>query len=91
MKAKGAAEFIDVKTYRDEARTLSQLSHPNIVPVYDVGATSECPFFVVSKYIDGGDLSTRLARGRPAFAESAELVAVIASLVGRQALATRSS
>ncbi len=74
---KRAAEFIDVKTYRDEARILSQLSHPNIVPVYDVGETSDCPFFVVSKYIDGGDLSTRLALGRPAFAESAELVAVV--------------
>ena len=74
---KRAAEFIDVKTYRDEARILSQLSHPNIVPVYDVGETSDCPFFVVSKYIDGGDLSARLGRGRPAFAESAELVAII--------------
>ena len=74
---KRAAELIDVKTYRDEARILSQLSHPNIVPVYDVGETSDCPFFVVSKYIDGGDLSARLALGRPAFAESAELVAVV--------------
>ena len=74
---KRAAEFVDVKTYRDEARILSQLSHPNIVPIYDVGETSDCPFFVVSKYIDGGDLHTRLALGRPAFVESAELVAVI--------------
>jgi len=48
------------------------------VPVYDVGSTDEFPCFVVSKFIDGVDLKTRLHQQRPTPLESAELVATIA-------------
>ncbi|MFI5459403.1 MAG: SUMF1/EgtB/PvdO family nonheme iron enzyme [Isosphaerales bacterium] len=72
-----AAEFVDLEAYLNEARVLARLSHPNIVPVYDVGHTEDGRCYVVSKYLDGGDLAARLARGRPAFSQSAELVAVL--------------
>jgi serine/threonine protein kinase len=36
------------------------LEHPNIVPVYDVGATDQFPCFVVSKFVDGLNLSSRI-------------------------------
>lgn len=36
-----------------EARTVANLDHPNIVPVFDVGSTSQFPCYIVSKYIDG--------------------------------------
>src|SRR6266852_9656557 len=54
----------DAEAYLTEARTVANLDHPNIVPVHDVGSTPDCPCFVVSKYIDGVDLSARLKQSR---------------------------
>src|SRR6266481_3543825 len=31
------------EAYLTEARTVANLDHPNIVPVYDVGSTEDCP------------------------------------------------
>jgi serine/threonine protein kinase/formylglycine-generating enzyme required for sulfatase activity len=72
-----ASRFLDVEAYLREARIVARLSHPNIVPVYDVGRTDDGCCYVVSKYMEGGDLKSRLGRGRPAFADSADLVAVL--------------
>jgi serine/threonine protein kinase len=68
----------DVEIYLAEARALARLDHPNIVPVYDVGRTSDGLCYVVSKFIDGADLAERLRLGRSPFPESVELVAVVA-------------
>ncbi len=68
----------DVEAYLDEARTVANLDHPNIVPVYDVGSTADCPFFVVSKFIEGSTLAERLKQGRFAVAEAVQLVAMVA-------------
>jgi serine/threonine protein kinase/formylglycine-generating enzyme required for sulfatase activity len=68
----------DVERCLQEARTLAALNHPNIVPVYDVGRTEDGLCFVVSRFIDGCDLNTRLARGRLPVAAAVELVAVVA-------------
>src|SRR5579871_1883097 len=38
----------DAEAYLTEARTVANLDHSNIVPVYDVGSTEDCPCFVVS-------------------------------------------
>jgi serine/threonine protein kinase/formylglycine-generating enzyme required for sulfatase activity len=73
----GAAQFLDVDSYLREARILARLAHPNVVPVYDVGRTEDGRFYVVSKYMEGGDLAVRLRGGRLTFAESAELIAVL--------------
>jgi serine/threonine protein kinase len=43
----------DAEAYLTEARTVANLDHPHIVPVFDVGSTEQFPFFVVSKYING--------------------------------------
>src|SRR5262249_19689628 len=64
--------------YLNEARAVANLDHPNIVPVYDVGSTSDCPLFIVSKYIDGTDLATRLRQSRLPLDEAIELVAMVA-------------
>jgi serine/threonine protein kinase len=68
----------DGEAYLAEARALAKLNHPNIVPVYDLGRTHDGLCYVVSKYIDGCDLSDLLARGRPPLRESVGLVAVLA-------------
>ena len=68
----------DVETYLTEARILARLDHPHIVPVFDVGRTDDGSCYVVSKYIEGSNLATRIRERRPGFHESAELVATVA-------------
>jgi eukaryotic-like serine/threonine-protein kinase len=68
----------DVEAYLAEARVLASLDHPHILPVFDVGRTEDGLCFVVSKFIEGSDLKTRIKEARPSCAESAELLAVVA-------------
>ena len=71
-------EASDAEAYLAEARTAASLDHPNIVPVHDVGTTDTFPCYVVSKFIEGGDLARRLSERRFAPAEAATLVALVA-------------
>src|SRR5947209_1400119 len=66
------------EAYLTEARTVANLDHPHIVPVFDVGSTADCPCYVVSKYIDGTDLATRLKQSRLSLQDAVELVATVA-------------
>ena len=52
----------DAEAYLTEARTVANLDHPNIVPVYDVGSTEDFPCYVVSKYIEGSDPGASASR-----------------------------
>src|SRR6516164_6492916 len=76
--ARLVAQAGDAEAYLTEARTVAGLDHPNIVPVYDVGSTEDCPCFVVSKYIDGSNLKAKVHRSRLSLEECAELVATVA-------------
>lgn len=68
----------DAEAYLAEARAVARLDHPHIVPVYDVGSTEAVPCYVVSRYIDGTDLSTRLKQTPLTLVESVHLVATVA-------------
>ena len=68
----------DAEAYLTEARTVANLDHPNIVPVYDLGSTEDCACFVVSKYIEGSTLAQRIKANRPTVVETAVLVATVA-------------
>jgi eukaryotic-like serine/threonine-protein kinase len=68
----------DAQAYLAEARTVANLDHPHIVPVYDIGGTDEFPCYVVSKFIEGADLATKLKQQRLNHWEAAELVATVA-------------
>jgi len=68
----------EVEAFLTEARILARLDHPNIVPVHDVGCTEHGLCFVVSKLIEGTNLSVRIRTARPSARESAELVATVA-------------
>ncbi len=68
----------DAELYLAEARTVANLDHPTIVPVHDVGSTDEFPCYVVSKYVDGTNLSTKIKENRPSYTEAAEVVATVA-------------
>jgi serine/threonine protein kinase len=68
----------DAEAYLAEARTVASLDHPSIVPVHDVGSTEEFACYVVSKYIAGMDLTTKLRQKQLPYQDAAELVATIA-------------
>lgn len=64
--------------YLTEARVLASLDHPNIVPVHDVGRGDDGVPFVVSKFIEGRDLSAVLRTSGLGFEQSAQLCAAVA-------------
>lgn len=68
----------DAAAYLAEARTVAGLDHPHIVPVYDVGRTDDGSIYVVSKFIEGGDLAARIQRERLTPAVAATLMATVA-------------
>ena len=76
--AKLIAESTDAEAYLTEARAVANLDHPNIVSVYDVGSTGEFPCYIVSKYIDGTDLATRIKQSRLSLEEAAQLTVTVA-------------
>jgi eukaryotic-like serine/threonine-protein kinase len=56
------AEFLE--RFRREARSAARLSHPNIVPIYDVGEDTETRApFIVMELVEGGNLKDRIRRG----------------------------
>ncbi len=67
-----------VEAYLNEARILAKLDHPHIVPVHDVGRTTDGLCFLVSKYVEGSDLAGTIKQGRPGVQESVKLIAEIA-------------
>ncbi|HLN58123.1 MAG TPA: protein kinase [Thermoanaerobaculia bacterium] len=48
--------------FEREAKTISQLSHPNICALYDVGREGETEYLVL-EYLEGETLAQRLAKG----------------------------
>ncbi len=67
----------EVDLCRLEARKVARLKHPNIVAVHDVGQ-DDGTCFIVSEWIDGVDLASRIKGDRPSFRESARIVAEVA-------------
>jgi serine/threonine protein kinase/formylglycine-generating enzyme required for sulfatase activity len=70
----------DVEAYLQEARLVAGLDDREIavVPVYDCGETEDGLCYVVSKYIEGSDLATKIKRTPLTFSAAAELVARVA-------------
>jgi tetratricopeptide (TPR) repeat protein len=60
-----------------EARSAAQLHHPGIVAVYEVGLCEGSPY-LVSEYVPGPTLATRLATGPLGLREAAELLTRVA-------------
>jgi WD40 repeat protein/tRNA A-37 threonylcarbamoyl transferase component Bud32 len=60
-----------------ESRSVAQLHHPGIVPVYEVGQAGGVPF-LVSEFVSGVTLADYLTGRRLTFRQAAELVAAVA-------------
>src|SRR5262245_47411699 len=67
----------DLDRFLREARSVAQFQHPGIVRVHEVAQQDAMPF-LVSEFVDGITLSDLLSSRRPAFHESAELIAQVA-------------
>ncbi|MBI1249670.1 protein kinase [bacterium] len=79
LKAQLASED-ELTRFLAEAESAARLSHPGIVPVYEVGQRDGRYYFSM-KYIEGETLSERLARGPMPGKEAAQLMRVVASAV----------
>src|ERR1700727_3810564 len=67
-----------VERFRREAKAAANLSHPNIVSIYDWGQ-GEHTYFIVMEYIDGRTLSWRIRQGALAPTRAAAIGADVAS------------
>jgi serine/threonine protein kinase len=74
------ADEHDVRRFLKEAEHAAQLTHPHIVPVYEVGQHEGWPFFAMG-YVEGVSLQARLATGDIDAREAARIVATIAEAV----------
>jgi serine/threonine protein kinase len=63
--------------FRSEAEAVAGLQHPNIVQVYDYGEHDDMPFFAM-EYLEGGNLTRRLKRGRMTVAAAIDLIETLA-------------
>ncbi len=72
-----ASERDTLTRFTREARSASALNHPNIVTIYEVGATEGCPY-IVMEYIDGQDLRTLINKGPVPIRKALDIAAQIA-------------
>ena len=68
----------DAVRFAREARILADLTHPQIVRYLADGALPTGEPYIAMEWLDGEDLSVRLARGRLSVAESMTLASAVA-------------
>jgi len=73
-----AADEEAKRRFLHEARAASNLNHPNIVTIYDIGAAAGRDF-IAMEYIEGESLRASLAAGRPELKRALEWIAQAAS------------
>jgi hypothetical protein len=77
----GDAEFAE--RFKREAMSAASLSHPNIVQVYDRGATEEGSSYISMEYVPGGTLKEKISGEGPlGAADAAALGAQVAEALG---------
>jgi serine/threonine-protein kinase len=77
-----SADPLFVEGFRREAQAAANLSHPNIVPVFDWGEDNDT-YFIVMELVDGTSLADMLRGGRTLTAShSASLMAQVAAALG---------
>jgi serine/threonine protein kinase len=77
LTAAHAGDPDSVRRFEKEARAVASLSHPNVVPLFDIGEQSGVRY-AVSEYVSGETLRARLKQGPLPAAEAADVAAQIA-------------
>src|SRR5262245_26356023 len=77
LPADVAGDADRLRRFEVEARSASQLNHPNILTVYDVGSENGQPY-VVTERLEGQTLRDRVSRGPLSEREALELAGQIA-------------
>jgi serine/threonine protein kinase/tetratricopeptide (TPR) repeat protein len=72
-----AADPENIRRFEKEARAVASLSHPNVVPLFDVGE-QEGVRYAVAELVAGETLRTRLAAGSMNLKEAAGIAAGVA-------------
>jgi tRNA A-37 threonylcarbamoyl transferase component Bud32 len=70
-----AADATLRRNFVKEARSLAQISHANVVSVYDVGEVDNLPY-IVMEHLAGGSLKARIERAGPLKAGDAVRIAI---------------
>ena len=67
----------DMERFLREGQSIAQLNHPGIVVVYDTVRSEEDICYLVTEYVDGESLETRLKEENFTFNDCADLIASI--------------
>ncbi len=67
-----------MRRFTQEARAASALNHPNILTIHDIGE-NEGVQYIVSEFVEGETISSRILRGKLPVLESVEVAIQIAS------------
>jgi eukaryotic-like serine/threonine-protein kinase len=78
LRAHHARDEQRVRRFRQEARAVLALNHPNIVTVYDI-EESGGDFVIASELIEGETLRARMSRGPLALADALDVAAQVAA------------
>lgn len=75
LPLEASADELFAARFQSEARLLARLQHPNIVAVYDSGATAEGYLYLVMELVEGSDLAQMIRAGKLSAPQSLEIVA----------------
>lgn len=68
----------DVRRFFREAQSAAQLQHPGIVSLYETGQTEDDVCFIVTEFVDGDTLESRMHQGRFDVRQTTQLVVQLA-------------
>jgi serine/threonine-protein kinase len=74
------ASLTERQRFAAEAQAAARLSHPGIVPVYEVAEADGCPYFSM-QYVRGPTLAQRLAQGPLSAREAARILLAVARAI----------